>query len=82
MTTEFPPMDADVRESLRKIGDFGPTVRAEEKLVKGYAAWGDDEPGKHYLDSAELRLVGSHLIRAADWLDARAAAALNVERGQ
>ena len=60
-------ISADARETMELIGDFSPTVRAEERMVKGYV---DD--GKCYLDSKELRKMSKHLVEVADWLDKRA----------
>jgi hypothetical protein len=55
---------------LRRLGRFCPTVRAEEKLVKGYLD--DDEGGgKAYLDVDDLRSAASALVETADFLERR-----------
>lgn len=68
--------DSDVSEDARKtmdeLGSFSPTVRVEEKLVKGYMLDRDGEAGKTYFSSADLRLMAAHFVEVADWLDRRA----------
>jgi len=60
-------ISADARETMELIGNFSPTVRVEERMVKGYV---DD--GKCYLGSKDLREMSKHFIEVADWLDKRA----------
>lgn len=72
---ETTPLSPNAKEALRVIGNFGPTVNASERLVKGYSEWGDGEGGKVYLDPDALRSLASGLAEAADYLDARAAEA-------
>ena len=73
-------LSADAKETLRVIGNFGPTVDPLARTVKGYAEWGDDEGGKVYLDPDALRHLAAGLTEAADYLDARAAAAPPTQR--
>ena len=56
------------------LGNFGPTVNAKDKQVKGYTMDSDTgECGKAYYTSDELRLIASGCTEVADWLDKRAA---------
>lgn len=75
MSFEF---DRDISESakawMKLLGNFGPTVRAESREMKGMTV---DECGDHvktYYDSGELRELAKACIEVADWLDRRAGA--------
>ena len=55
------------------LGNFGPTVNAKDKQVKGYAMDSDTgECGKVYYTSDDLRHIASGCTEVADWLDKRA----------
>jgi hypothetical protein len=56
-----------VHDALSDLGGFSPTVRAQEKLLKGYM---NEE--KTYLDPDDLRRMATALTVAANWLDERA----------
>ena len=63
---------------MKFLGDFSPTVREENRELKGYMH--DDEGGrKVYLDAGELRELASACNQAADWLDKRAESGPNVK---
>ena len=56
---------------MKLIGDFGPTVREENRSLKGYTY--DGKGGNSvYLDSGELRELAAACNEVADWLDKRA----------
>lgn len=71
---EWEEVSKEARETMRQLGFFGPTVNVGDRVVKGYAHWGDEEAGKVYLDSKYLREIAPHLVEVADWLDKRAEA--------
>lgn len=59
------------KAKMKFLGDFGPTVNAQHREVKGYMH--DDEGGgKVYLHASELREIAASCIEVADWLDKRA----------
>lgn len=58
---------------MKDLGNFSPTVHAQNKEVKGYTF--DDEGGnKTYYSSDDLRNIASACVHVANWLDARAVA--------
>lgn len=65
MNTEW--KDLKCANVLRELGSYGPTVRVEEKMLKG-----SHDGGKSYMDSHDLRELAAACTEAADWLDARA----------
>ena len=74
--------DKDISNSakgtMKFLGDFGPTVHAQSREVKGYMH--DDEGGgKVYLDAGELREIAASCNEVADWLDKRADAVPNAK---
>lgn len=71
MTAELSP---NALETLTDLGNFGPTVHVQDKLMKGYMLDRDGEVGKTYLSASDMRRIAADLIEAADWLEARAAA--------
>jgi len=58
------------QETLQFLGNFGPTVIAQERMIKG---WMDDGEGvgKVYLRSQDLRAMAQDLASIAQWLDER-----------
>lgn len=62
------------RDWLKTIGDFGPTVHAKNRELKGYLHAEAGEDGRTYLDANELRELAAACNEAADWLDKRAVA--------
>jgi len=54
------------------LGSFSPTVNVTYKEIKGYMLDSDCEPGKTYLDSADLRALAESCVAVANWLDLRA----------
>ena len=68
---EWEELSAKAQETMKFLGDFGPTVNAQNREVKGYMH--DDEGGgKVYLSAVELREMAASCIEVADWLDKRA----------
>lgn len=65
MNTEW--KDLKCADVLRELGSYSPTVRVEEKMLKG-----SHDGGKSYMDSHDLRELAAACTEAADWLDARA----------
>ena len=64
----------NAKEVMDTLGNFGPTVNARQKQVKGYTMDSDTgECGNVYYSSDELRLIASGCTEVADWLDKRAA---------
>ena len=62
------------RDTMDELGDFGPTVHADARQVKGYTL-DCDGSAKCYWSSADLRRIAASCIEVADWLDKRAEAA-------
>jgi len=52
---------------MEELGNFGPTVNAANREVKGYM-----EDGKIYWRSKDLREIAESCIAVANWLDLRA----------
>jgi hypothetical protein len=59
----------EARITMKELGDFVPTIREDQREIKGYI------DGKCYYTSDELRRMAIHFIEVADWLDKRAAIA-------
>ena len=60
------------RDTMRELGNFGPTVNVNERMVKGYMLGDDSEAVKVYFSSSELRAIAQDLIEVAECLDKRA----------
>ena len=73
---EWAELPVDVLGVMRELGNFSPTVHAGNREVKGYMLDSEGEGGKVYWSSADLRHTASACTQVADWLDARAAAAI------
>ena len=60
------------RDSMKELGNFGPTVNVAERLVKG-AMYDPDCDGavKTYYSSDDLRQIAAACNEVADWLDKR-----------
>ena len=56
---------------MKLLGNFSPTVRKDDRLVKGYML-DEDGSGKVYLSSGDLREIAKSCVEVADWLDKRA----------
>ena len=74
---EWDQLPPEVLAEMRDLGNFGPTVRPLNREVKGYMRYDDGDDGRVYWDSSDLRRTAAACIRVADWLDARADAALS-----
>lgn len=64
---------------MKLLGNFGPTVLAERKELKGYTVDDDGDHVKTYYDSDELRELAAACTEVADWLDRRADASAREE---
>lgn len=60
-------LSIDARQWMRDLGEFGPTVHAAKREVKGYGI-----DGKTYYTSEDLRGIAAACTEVADWLDRRA----------
>lgn len=60
------------RNWMRWMGNFGPTVRVEDRTIKGYMVDPEGDAGKEYMTSHDLRELSKSCVEMADWLDARA----------
>lgn len=58
-------------EVMKELGNFGPTVHINEKMLKGYT-YDDEGGGKTYWSSDDLRGIAAACTEAAEWLDKRA----------
>jgi hypothetical protein len=65
-------MSDTAKRALYELGHFAPTVRPEDRSVKGTQADDDGDVGKVYYNSDDLRQIAAGLVEAADWLDVRA----------
>ena len=63
-------LSAQAHESMKALGEAGPTVHVEHREVKGYI-----DGGKAYFDAQDLRNLAMGMIEVANWLDERATAA-------
>lgn len=61
------------RDVMDALGNFGPTVNALNREVKGYTMDSNTgDCGKAYYSSDDLRNIAAGCIEVADWLDKRA----------
>jgi hypothetical protein len=60
------------RNTMKELGNFGPTVNIENREVKGYTLDAEGDAGKTYWSSQDLRLMAQDFVEVADWLDKRA----------
>jgi hypothetical protein len=58
--------------TMRELGNFGPTVNPIARELKGYMLDPDGEQGKVYWSAADLRRISADLSEVASWLDQRA----------
>ncbi len=65
---EWTDVSEDARDWLKMLGNFGPTVHAKNRELKGYLS----DEGRTYFDAGDLRNIAAACIEAADWLDKRA----------
>ena len=65
----------NAKEWLKFWGDCGPTVRVEDKTLKGYS-YDREGTASFYVDADELRRMSEACLEVANWLEARAAAHL------
>ena len=66
-------LPAEALDAMKQLGNFGPTVHAANREVKGYT-YDADGVVKTYLTSDCLRNIAQGCIAVADWLDNRAEA--------
>ena len=61
-------------QTLKFLGDFGPTLRVSDCDMKGYMYDSEtDGCGKVYLSATEFRAMAEDFIEVAEWLEERAA---------
>lgn len=61
------------RDVMDDLGNFGPTVNALNREVKGYKMDSNTgDCGKQYYSSDDLRNIAAGCTEVADWLDKRA----------
>lgn len=66
-------LSKEARETMKFMGNFSATVNVENREIKGYMLGPDDnEGGKIYLYSHELKSMAEHFNEVAEWLDKRA----------
>jgi hypothetical protein len=65
----------DGHAAAEAIGNAGPTLRIEDRTLKGYCLDDDGSAGKAYHSSDDLRRYAKGLAEIADWLEARKAEA-------
>jgi len=56
---------------MRFLGNFGPTVNAGDRQVKGYMLDEDGDAGKVYLNPNDLRDIAAACLEVAAWLNER-----------
>lgn len=59
------------KETMRFLGNFSPTVIVQNREIKGWI-YNEDDNGKVYLSSSELREIAVACEEVATWLDKRA----------
>lgn len=72
---EWEKLSSNAHDVMKDLGDFGPTVHAYAREVKGYIRCEDGEDGRTYYDSNDLRRIAEGCLEVACWLDLRAAKA-------
>lgn len=70
---EWSKLTSNALDVMRDIGEFSPTTRADEGLVKGYIRCEEGEDGRTYYDSNDLRRISEGCLEVACWLELRAA---------
>lgn len=76
MSTDWNDLPEHVRDTLKELGDYTPTVNVLNRELKGVAY--DPEDGgcvKSYLTSNDLRKLSETFLIVAAWLDERALSA-------
>lgn len=68
---EWKELSESALSTMQFLGNFGPTVHANQREVKGYM-YDDEGGGKVYLCSGELKTMAADLTEVAAWLDERA----------
>lgn len=69
---EWTDVSLMARAWMADIGNFGPTIHAEKRELKGRVADENGEVCKTYFTSDELRALSAACNEVADWLDKRA----------
>jgi hypothetical protein len=60
-------LDKETLGWMDELGNFSPTVKIEDKQLKGHT-----DEGKTYYCSSDLRQLAKACLDAANWLDERA----------
>lgn len=80
---DWSDLNPNTRDWMKILGEFGPTVHAQNAEIKGVMYDADaDGMGRVYIASAELRELAKACIEVADWLDKRKAATPSAEGAQ
>lgn len=67
--TKWEDLPKEVLDVMRALGNFGPTIREEESMVKGYTLDPDSgECSKEYLDANDLHEIAIACDHVANWL--------------
>jgi hypothetical protein len=74
-------LSESARAALKDLGNFGPTVTASHRLVKGYMANDDGDTVSVYYTSRDMREMAKAFVEVAEWLDKRAEEHTNEARG-
>lgn len=64
-------LSKQARDAMKDLGNFGPTVKVQDRKVKGFTYAGEGT-AKTYYSSADLREIAIACTEVADWLDKRA----------
>ena len=73
--TAWMDLPKEVLDDMEWLGNFGPTVKPENRELKGCMVDGDGDLVKAYIEADFARRLAKSLTVVADWLDARAEAA-------
>lgn len=77
--TDWDDLPKDVLDVMKELGNFSPTIRKDEGLVKGYVL--DSDTGDHvkaYFDAEDLTKISVACQHVANWLIERKKEANNV----
>jgi len=72
----------DAHAASEAIGNARPTIRVEDKTLKGYCLDDDGSTGKVYHSADDIRRYAKGLAEIADWLDARTLSRPRLDGGE
>lgn len=70
---EWQKLPTNALDVMKELGNFGPTVNAMQREVKGYMLDDEGDGVSRYWTSDDLRNIANVCNEVADWLDQRAA---------